>query len=69
MNITLALDTPLLSIAEFAKRSGITIRSVQKQCETGQLPVIQRGVRGIRYINMVQLTQRCAESNSNEPWN
>lgn len=69
MNMTLSIDAPLLSIDEYARRVGITTESVRKQCEKGQLPFIQAEQRGTRYINMVQLTQRCAEANSDKPWN
>jgi hypothetical protein len=69
MNMTLSLDTPLLSLSEYASRTGISIDSVRKQMEKGHLPFIQHEVRGTRYINMVQLTQRCAEANSDKRWN
>jgi len=69
MSLTLSLDSPLLSITEYATRTGITIDSVRKQMEKGHLPFIQHEARGTRYINMVQLTQRCAEANSDKAWN
>ena len=69
MSMTLSLDTPLLSLHEYAKRTGISVDSVRKQCMTGQLPFIQHETRGTRYVNMVQLTQRCAEANADKAWN
>ncbi|WP_022940085.1 hypothetical protein [Psychromonas hadalis] len=69
MHMTLSLDVPMLSIAEYAKRTGISVDSVKKQCVKGQLPFIQTELRGTRYINMVQLTQRCAEANADKAWN
>lgn len=69
MSLTLSLDTPLLTIAEYARRSGMTINVVRKQCESGQLPFIQNGTNSTRYINMVQLTQRCMEANADKAWN
>ncbi len=67
--MTLSLDTPLLSLDEYASRTGISVDSVRKQMEKGHLPFIQHENRGTRYINMVQLTQRCAEANNDKPWN
>ena len=69
MAMTLSLDTPMLSLEEYARRTGITVVSVRKQCDKGHLPFIQCETRGVRYINMVQLTQRCAEANSDKHWN
>lgn len=69
MNMTLSLDTPMLSIDEYARRTGVSIDSVRKQMEKGHLPFIQNGTRGTRYVNMVQLTQRCAEANADKQWN
>lgn len=69
MTMTLSLDTPLLSLDEYASRTGISVDSVRKQMEKGHLPFIQHENRGTRYINMVQLTQRCAEANNDKPWN
>jgi hypothetical protein len=67
--MTFAIDTPMLSIEEYARRTGVTVISVRKQCEKGHLPFIQCEERGTRYINMVQLTQRCLEANAGKPWN
>lgn len=69
MNMTLSLDTPMLSLGEFSRRTGISIEAVRRQCESGQLPFIQHGTGGTRYINMLQLTQHCAEANADKPHN
>lgn len=69
MSLTLAIDVPLLSIPEYAKRSGATVESVKKQCDKGHLPFIQNEPRGTRYINIVQLMKRCEEANAAKPWN
>ena len=42
MSLTLLLDTPLLSIPEYARRSGTTVKSVSTQCDKGHLPFIQQ---------------------------
>jgi hypothetical protein len=59
----------MLSIEEYARRTGVSIDSVRKQCEKGHLPFIQAERRGRRYINMVLLTQRCLDANAEKPWN
>ena len=69
MNMTLSLDSPMLSLEEYARRTGVTVVSVRKQCEKGHLPFIQCEDRGTRYINMVQLTQICMEANADKAWN
>ena len=69
MPLTLSLDAPLLTIEEFARRTGATVLSVGKQCERRQLPFIQYEAGGRRYINMVQLTQLCDKANANKKWN
>ncbi|WP_220485913.1 hypothetical protein [Psychromonas sp. SR45-3] len=69
MSMTIALDVPLLTIPEYARRSGATINVVRKQCDNGQLPFVQNGTGGTRYINMVQLTQRCMDANADKAWN
>lgn len=58
MSMTLAIDVPMLSIPEYARRSGTTVESVKKQCDKGHLPFIQNEPRGTRYINMVQLDRK-----------
>ena len=65
----LSPDTPLLSIEEYARRTGITVASVRNQCDKGHLPFIQQETRGTRYINMVQLYKRCNEANAERVWN
>ena len=69
MNINLPLDAPMLSIGEYARRTGVSIDSVRNQMEKGHLPFIQYEARGTRYINMVQLYQRCSEANADKQWN
>lgn len=69
MTMTLSLDTPMLSLDEYARRTGITVNVVRKQCESGMLPFIQHETRGTRYINMVQLYQLCEEANADKAWN
>jgi hypothetical protein len=59
----------MLSIPEFAKRTGITVESVKKQMDKGHLPFIQNELRGTRYINMLQLAKRCEEANTDKAWN
>lgn len=67
MNII--LDTPMLSLEEYARRTGITVESVRNQCDKGHLPFIQKTRNGKRYINMVQLFKRCNDANAEQQWN
>lgn len=69
MSITLALDAPMLSLDEYARRTGISVESVRKQCDKGHLPFIQKEAKGTRYINMVQLYQQCNDANADKRWN
>lgn len=67
--MTITFGPPLLSIPEFARQTGTTVKSVGMQCDKGHLPFIQHEPRGTRYINMAQLTQRCMEANADKQWN
>ncbi len=64
-----SFDTPMLSLSEYARRTGITVDSVRNQILQGQLPVIQHETRGTRYINMVKLTEFCMEADADKPHN
>ncbi len=58
------IDTPYLSVEEFAKRSGRTVRAVRDMCAAGDLPVKQRKKPGEHYmINNALLIKQALESN------
>ena len=67
MSITIALDSPVLSIPEFAKRTGQTKEAIASQMDSGALPFIQHQFRATRFVNMLKLAQICEESNADKP--
>ncbi|QUM81694.1 hypothetical protein HWV01_16090 [Moritella sp. 5] len=68
MSITIAFDTPIVSIPKFAKITGQTECAVAAQMDRGALPFIQHQPRATRFVNMLKLTQICEESNADKPW-
>jgi hypothetical protein len=70
MSIAILIDTPFLSIEEYAKRTGLTVRTVRNDMEAGLIPFYQRHRKTKRLVNMVQLTQMAASHSVEvEPWN
>lgn len=52
------IDTPYLSLDEYAKRTGQSLGSVVNQANRGQLPVenfTEENKRGKRFVNMIAL--------------
>ncbi|WP_297531073.1 hypothetical protein [Thalassolituus sp.] len=57
------IDTPYLSVEEYAKRSGRTVRAVREMCAAGDLPTKPRKQPGERYmINNALLLKQALES-------
>lgn len=70
MTIAILIDTPFLSIPEYAKRTGLSVRTVTEDMETGLIPFYQRMRKSKRLVNMVALAQMAATAaESPEPWN
>lgn len=70
MAIAILIDTPFLSIPEYAKRTGLSVRTVTDDMESGLIPFLQRKRKAKRLVNMVALAQMAATSSANpEPWN
>ncbi len=70
MSIAILIDTPFLSIGEYARRTGVTAKTVRNDMESGLIPFYQRHRGAKRLVNMVQLTQMAAsQGESPEPWN
>lgn len=70
MSIAILIDTPFLSIEEYAKRTGVSVRTVRNDMESGLIPFYQRHRKAKRLVNMVQLTQMAASQGAElEPWN
>ena len=66
MSITLAIDSPVLTIEEFNRRTGATKRAIGTQMDRRQLPFIQYADGGTRYVNMVALHKIADASNTNQ---
>lgn len=62
MSITISFDAPILSIPEFAKRTGQTEDAIAMQMRRGAIPFIQHQPRATRFVNMVKLAEICSES-------
>lgn len=70
MSIAILIDTPFLSIPEYAKRTGMSVRTICDDMESGLIPFYQRKRKSKRLVNMVALAQMAAASSANpEPWN
>jgi len=70
MSIAILIDTPFLSIPEYAKRTGLSIRTVRDDMESGLIPFYQRARKSKRLVNMVALAQMAASHSAEvEPWN
>lgn len=61
MSVVIHIDSPLLTIEEFCKRSGIPESTVRKKVDNGEFPTVDTRLdkdrRGAVYINMVKLIQ------------
>ena len=70
MSIAILIDTPFLSIPEYAKRTGLSVRTVRDDMESGLIPFYQRARKSKRLVNMVVLAQMAAsQAVEAEPWN
>lgn len=58
------IDTPYLTVEEYARRSGRTVRAVRDLCAAGDLPTKPRKQSGERYmVNNALLMKQALESN------
>lgn len=70
MSIAILIDAPFISIEEYAKRTGFSVRAVRDDMESGLIPFYQRARKSKRLVNMVALAQMAAASSATpEPWN
>ena len=70
MTIAILIDTPFISIEEYAKRTGFSVRAIRDDMESGLIPFYQRARKSKRLVNMVALAQMAATAaKSPEPWN
>lgn len=66
-NLNLTVNTPLLTIAEYAKRTGQTDRAVESQVINKTLPTVQNGARSKIFINMIELIKLCDKAEETKP--
>jgi hypothetical protein len=61
LELTVTIDTPYLTVAEYAKRSGQSESLIRKEIGKGRIPIRHKepGNKGVVLINMVQL---CAQA-------
>jgi len=70
MSINICLDLPQMSVAEYARRQGVSVDSVKQLMDSGALPFVQRARGCIRYVNMVALAAQAAQLAGNQSaWN
>ena len=62
------IDTPLVTIDEYSRRSGMTKRSIGTQMDRNQIPFIQYEPRGTRYVNMLAIHKMADIANEDKPW-
>lgn len=70
MTTSIVIDTPFLSIKEYARRTNQAVDTVRKDIESGLIPVYQQAKGKKRLVNMIALA-RIADSLCAplEPWN
>lgn len=71
MSAIIHIDSPLLTIEEFAKRSGMTKDAVRHKVNNGELPTVDTRLdptkRGRIYINMVKLVEMADQAEFMHP--
>lgn len=71
MSVIIHIDSPLLTMEEFAKRSGQSADAVRHKVAAGEFPTIDtrldKSKRGRVYINMIKLAQMADASEFNHP--
>lgn len=60
--INIQVDSPYLTVMEFARRNGVTERSVRDLVQQGRLPIRKRKSEKEKiYINMIALMKEALE--------
>lgn len=59
----IVIDTPYVTPLEFARRAGLSERSVRHKIESGMILIKEKteGKKGSVFINMVHLTREAAD--------
>ena len=67
-NLNLVVNTPLLTIEEYANKTGQDERAVMHQVSKKALPTVQPlGARSKIFINMIELIKLCDNAESQKP--
>ncbi|PCJ22520.1 MAG: hypothetical protein COA96_14115 [SAR86 cluster bacterium] len=65
MTSIIQIDTPMVTVKEFSKRSGIPVRTVQTLIHDGEIPRfdqrLNKDKRGPLYINFIRLVELCQQ--------
>jgi hypothetical protein len=68
--VAVMIATPILPIAEYARITGQSIRTITNDMDTGLIPVYQRKKDAKRFVNMIALTQMASMNTAPiDPWN
>lgn len=71
MSVVFHIDTPLVTIEEFARRSGMTVDAARHKVSAGEIPTIDTRLdktrRGRVYVNMLKLAQLAEASEFKHP--
>lgn len=71
MNLTIQIDTPVLTPQELTRRSGIPTATISERMRNGEIPQIGFSLdpdkSTTRYVNMVLLSQICAAQEFDHP--
>jgi hypothetical protein len=63
MSLTIVIDSPVLTVDEFCRRTGAEASKIRRQMEAGNFPVFKfNNTRGAkRYVNMLAITQQAVD--------
>ncbi|WP_417762211.1 DNA-binding protein [Shewanella sp.] len=61
-NLTLHIDSPVLTYEEFGRRTGMSIHLIRKMVSEGRLPIVpKRKPKDTPFINMLALSRAASE--------
>jgi hypothetical protein len=60
--ICINIDTPVVSIDEFVRRTGLSIPTVRRQISEGMIPIMPRATQNSKIsVNMIGYLIKCAQ--------
>lgn len=60
--VVIMLDLPAIPLAEYARRSGQSIKHCESQVKEGKLPILQEKPKAKVYVNLIAMAKTCAEA-------